>query len=396
MFVCFGFDDNGYADGIKWFRELVEERQNADGTPVRATFFNTGSYGETFPEVLAEWRLLVQDGHEIGNHTWSHPHGRPLTLQEWQDEITGTTDFLKQEVGVSEVYGFRTPFLEATQTTFNALTSLNMYYDCTIEAGYGTGWEGDGTNGVWWWSMANEETRKMLFWPYTLDNGPSPPTAPASQATGISCPGMWEIHVYTYLRESGGELAGFDFNLWNAMDKSEFVSTLKYNFDLQFSGNRCPITINAHTDYYSEFNEAANTEFTLADYTERRQAIEEFLDYVLSFPEVRVVPYIKLIEWMNDPVPLGQTSMADKSISFSNADEFLIKTATTKMIEFTPLESGFYSFSIFNAQAETVRQINWPNISNKISFDPPLPAGAYVIRLSDDRNSIIRKAVLVK
>ena len=26
MFVCFGFDDNAYADGIKWFRELVKNK----------------------------------------------------------------------------------------------------------------------------------------------------------------------------------------------------------------------------------------------------------------------------------------------------------------------------------------------------------------------------------
>lgn len=395
MFVCFGFDDNSYPDGIKWFRELVKNKKNKDGTPVRATFFCTGSYGEKDPAVLAEWKLLAQDGHEIGNHTWSHPHGRPQTLDQWKTEITQTTDYLKKELGVADVKGFRTPFLEPCQNTFDALKSVGMYYDCTIEAGYGSGWNGDGTGGVWWWSMAEAPTRKALFWPHTLDNGTIPPTADATQVKNIKSAGLWEIPVYTHLKSTGGELGGFDFNLWKVMSKDDFYKTLKFNFDQQFSGNRCPISINAHTDYYSEFNNDANTEFTQANFTQRKEAMEEFLAYVLAIPEVRVVPFIKLIEWMKNPTPIGPTSISSYS-ALKSIDDFSIKTATTKSIEFSPLKPGLYAISIVNAQGRNIYQTMLQCGKNRISTGSPLSVGAYYIHINDGKNSVVRKTIVVR
>jgi hypothetical protein len=56
----------------------------------------------------------------------------------------------------------------------------------------------------------------------------------------------------------------------------------------------------AHTDYY-------DTKYTFpenADTSERQAAIEEFINYALSKPEVRVRPYIDVLNWMKNPEPL--------------------------------------------------------------------------------------------
>ena len=78
MFVLFAFDDNGNSDGLVWFRNLVKDMKNHDNSAARATFLCTGIYGSNDASVLAAWKNLYQDGHEIGNYTWDHPHAKAL------------------------------------------------------------------------------------------------------------------------------------------------------------------------------------------------------------------------------------------------------------------------------------------------------------------------------
>lgn len=59
------FDAHGEIQGALEMLALLRERH------VRATIFVTGRFAERYPDVL---RLAVRDGHEIGNHTFSHPH----------------------------------------------------------------------------------------------------------------------------------------------------------------------------------------------------------------------------------------------------------------------------------------------------------------------------------
>ena len=50
---------------------------------VKATVFVTGDFLRAFPQ---EVRRIVAEGHEAGNHTWSHPH-----LTSWAQDHTHTT-----------------------------------------------------------------------------------------------------------------------------------------------------------------------------------------------------------------------------------------------------------------------------------------------------------------
>ena len=150
MFVCFGFDDNGYVEGMEWFRNLVKNKKNPagsnnpatyDGSPVRATLFITVGYGhddyfinaggQTKEQVIQAWKDLYEDGHEIANHSWIHPHGSSLSLNEWKQQITTANDFLATNIGITtnEIKGFRTPYLEYSTNTMNAVKELGLMYD---------------------------------------------------------------------------------------------------------------------------------------------------------------------------------------------------------------------------------------------------------------------------
>ena len=63
---------------------------------VRATFFVLGSSIERQPDAL---RRTAAEGHEIGNHTWSHRDLTTLTADEIQDELGSTADLVQRITG---------------------------------------------------------------------------------------------------------------------------------------------------------------------------------------------------------------------------------------------------------------------------------------------------------
>lgn len=345
MLVAVGWDDNAYSGldgsagtgGLSWAVEMLGARTNPDGTPVRSAFFLTTVYAGTWMSesptfVKKAWHAAMEAGNEIGNHTHSHAHGDTFSVASWESEMQTCLDWLAKpfdpdepsfspnnDAGIGadrdQIYGFRTPFLEYNDATFTAMANLGFRYDCSIEEGYQP--EQDGTN---------------YFWPFTLDNGS--PGHDVLVEWGLkeplgSHPGVWSLPVHpvivppddrcdeygvpaglrakmksyqSWFDEDSGKITGFDYNLWVLfkMTKAEFLATLKYTLDLRLEGNRAPMMFGAHTDYYSSKYTAPPN----ATVAERQQAIEEFLDYALSKPEVRVVSHNRILEWVRNPVTL--------------------------------------------------------------------------------------------
>jgi len=73
---------------------------------VKATFFLCGSAAERYPELV---RRIRDEGHEIGNHTWSHPYLYLAGRAEMAAEIDRTQDALERITGTRPVW-FRPPF----------------------------------------------------------------------------------------------------------------------------------------------------------------------------------------------------------------------------------------------------------------------------------------------
>jgi peptidoglycan/xylan/chitin deacetylase (PgdA/CDA1 family) len=309
MFVAIGWDDNGQVGGMTWALETFEGRG-------KASFYMTSSYARG-----TTWKQIYDAGHEVGNHTMTHATDRGVGLARWMQEISDCTTYLVGAgIPEDEITGFRTPYLKYDDDTLSAVKASGFRYDTSIEEGYewddnangGAGGPMDGTN---------------FYWPYTLDDRSPGHTAQVEWGEGLEeiepHPGLWELPVYavivppnlraamatrqTWFDAEGGLITGFDYNLWAstsvggfAMTKEEFVATLKYTLDQRLAGNRAPFLFGAHTDYYvASWN--MNASGTPSE-TDRRAAIEEFLEYAASKPEVEIVSYQHVLDWIRNPV----------------------------------------------------------------------------------------------
>jgi peptidoglycan/xylan/chitin deacetylase (PgdA/CDA1 family) len=71
-----------------------------------STFFVMGRHAEQHPEIV---QTLMAQGHELGNHTWSHPSLRLMSPQAIRDELE-STDHLLRELGYTKPIPFRSPY----------------------------------------------------------------------------------------------------------------------------------------------------------------------------------------------------------------------------------------------------------------------------------------------
>lgn len=73
---------------------------------VKATFFLVGSWTDKYGDKVKKIKSM---GHEIGNHSSTHPHFTQLDTQKIKDEIFSTSDKIKNITGESTKL-FRPPF----------------------------------------------------------------------------------------------------------------------------------------------------------------------------------------------------------------------------------------------------------------------------------------------
>ncbi|KZB79253.1 polysaccharide deacetylase family protein [Amycolatopsis regifaucium] len=87
---------------------------------VCATFFcvglNAGARGE-------DLRRMAEQGHGIGNHTWSHPYLPDLSPTELADQLNRTGDVVAAAVGTAPAF-FRPPYGSRTPEVLRSLTNL--------------------------------------------------------------------------------------------------------------------------------------------------------------------------------------------------------------------------------------------------------------------------------
>ncbi|MBD3918530.1 polysaccharide deacetylase family protein [Paenibacillus sp. PR3] len=73
----------------------------------RATFYMIGSQVEANPDIA---RMVLSEGHELGNHTYTHPNLTELDSSAIISELTRTDQIIKHETG-AVVRTFRPPYL---------------------------------------------------------------------------------------------------------------------------------------------------------------------------------------------------------------------------------------------------------------------------------------------
>jgi len=112
--VAFSFDASWGAERTE---EILSILRNND---IKTTFFLTGFWVSEYPELV---KLIVKEGHEIGNHTATHPHLASLTLEQIKEEIKNVEEMIHQAAGVRTTL-FRPPFGEYSNEVIKAATEL--------------------------------------------------------------------------------------------------------------------------------------------------------------------------------------------------------------------------------------------------------------------------------
>lgn len=92
-----------FDDGPSNFTPHLLDMLKDYGIP--ATFFMLGSNARRLPAVV---RRVAAEGHEIGNHTYSHPNLHRLNLEQQKEQI-GLTEAIFREIGVTSLY-MRPPY----------------------------------------------------------------------------------------------------------------------------------------------------------------------------------------------------------------------------------------------------------------------------------------------
>ena len=113
--VALTFDD-GPGEATPLILDLLKE------AGIRATFFLCGQNVDRLPELA---RRVVAEGHEIGNHTYSHPHLVWKTPGKIAWDIRRAQDVIEHKTGCRPKL-FRPPYGVRWFGLFPILSSLNL------------------------------------------------------------------------------------------------------------------------------------------------------------------------------------------------------------------------------------------------------------------------------
>lgn len=98
--------DEGYENG--YTPQILDTLKDKD---VKAVFFVTYDYAVKNPELI---RRMIDEGHTVGNHTWSHPSLPECSPDELYAELSLLHDYISDNFGY-EMYVMRPPMGEFSE-----------------------------------------------------------------------------------------------------------------------------------------------------------------------------------------------------------------------------------------------------------------------------------------
>lgn len=87
----------------------------------KATFFVTYDYVRAEPELIAR---MINEGHEVANHSWSHPSFPGLSDEQIRDEIMSLHDYVKDNFDGYEMRLIRFPMGEFSERVLAVTNNL--------------------------------------------------------------------------------------------------------------------------------------------------------------------------------------------------------------------------------------------------------------------------------
>lgn len=99
-----------------------------DKYKIRTTWFIPGHSIETFPQQV---KMVVDAGHEIGVHGYSHENPIAMTAQQEEDVLRKSIDLVEQVSG-KRPKGYVAPWWEFSETTSELLVKYGIKYDHSL------------------------------------------------------------------------------------------------------------------------------------------------------------------------------------------------------------------------------------------------------------------------
>ncbi|MBQ9673601.1 MAG: polysaccharide deacetylase family protein [Ruminococcus sp.] len=107
-----------------WGDEQTHKLLNIlDQYDVKATFFLVGDWVDKYPDDVKD---IADAGHDVGNHSDTHPHMTEMSADAQKKEISACNDKIKAITG-KETTLFRAPFGDYNNSVVESVQSLNMY-----------------------------------------------------------------------------------------------------------------------------------------------------------------------------------------------------------------------------------------------------------------------------
>lgn len=89
-YVAITFDDGPHADLTPKLLDMLKARG------IKATFYVVGRNAAEYPDIV---KRMVAEGHEVGNHSWSHPALNSLGAESVRSQLEKTSDAIAKATG---------------------------------------------------------------------------------------------------------------------------------------------------------------------------------------------------------------------------------------------------------------------------------------------------------
>ena len=115
--VAFSFDAAWGAEETQKIIDLFEQHG------LKTTFFVVKFWVEDYPEMA---KAIVDAGHELQNHSATHPHLNSLSTDQIKEEILSTQEVIENTTGFTP-FLFRPPFGEYNDRVIETILDLSYY-----------------------------------------------------------------------------------------------------------------------------------------------------------------------------------------------------------------------------------------------------------------------------
>lgn len=115
--ISLTFDCAWGAEDMPQILDILKNNQ------VRATFFVLGEWAEKFPDII---KRMSEEGHDISNHSDTHPHIASLGYEDIKKEITNANKKIENLIGKKNNL-FRAPYGEYSDNVISVAEELGFY-----------------------------------------------------------------------------------------------------------------------------------------------------------------------------------------------------------------------------------------------------------------------------